>query len=359
MSALGASLAKGWVTQYASPVTGMNWHDASLRHRRFNGISRWHLKVIIQGLPILIHVAFFLFTIGLVILLFREDIAIGGVIIVLIFIITMLYFGSTIHPVYSPDSPFRTPVSSFIAWSFNRPRATSEASQPLNDDAFKAQALAWLLTESADSKVIQITVQAIAGLPLSPDIQNVLYHAHIANMLCEGLSECVQGLQYSETLGLFSAYLYAILHLVQAGPPQAGDNSTSATLLSLVEPGGLLYLPHNLQHGVQGTALCVKGRILLLHSNNPMDTSLFTTDIPVMLKSSDGHLQQLLQEVYLLAYGSMDFSTNNVQMPWRPQQEPTLLEFLKSPNPHIQSDGHKKLSEQTSTGMYSDQRGNK
>ncbi|KAJ7455415.1 hypothetical protein FB451DRAFT_1048914, partial [Mycena latifolia] len=68
MSALGASLAKGWVTQFSTSVSGAAWGNAAQHCRRFRGLMRWHLKLIVQCLPILIHIAFFLFSIGLVIL---------------------------------------------------------------------------------------------------------------------------------------------------------------------------------------------------------------------------------------------------------------------------------------------------
>ncbi|KAJ7864332.1 hypothetical protein B0H13DRAFT_1637773, partial [Mycena leptocephala] len=114
MSALGASLAKGWITQFSSSVVGSSWGDASLHCQRFRGLRRWHLKLIIQCLPILIHIAFFLFSIGLVILLFQDDLAIGIVIGGLTGLILFLYIGSSVHPAFSSDSPFRTPVSGMV-----------------------------------------------------------------------------------------------------------------------------------------------------------------------------------------------------------------------------------------------------
>ncbi|KAF8147248.1 hypothetical protein K438DRAFT_1460018, partial [Mycena galopus ATCC 62051] len=70
MSALGASLAKGWVTQFSSVVAGYSWDDAAVHCHRYAGINRWHLRLIIQCLPVLIHIAFFLFGAGLIVLLF-------------------------------------------------------------------------------------------------------------------------------------------------------------------------------------------------------------------------------------------------------------------------------------------------
>jgi hypothetical protein len=344
MSALGASLAKGWITQYATPVTGKHWDDAFLRHRRFIGIKRWHLNVIIQCLPILIHIAFFLFAIGLVILLFQNDIAIGGVIICLVFIITVLYLGSTVHPVYSLDSPFRTPVTSFITWIFGGSGATSDVLELLDDDACKAQALGWLLKESADITVIEATIQAIAGLPLQPVIQHVLYHSQIVNLLSRGLSESVQT---SGNSNLLRAYLYAILHLVQAGPLESDDGFTPAALVSLISIGGPLHQLHDLEHSVQGIALCVKGRIQLLFPSSSFENTIFHTDIPIMLKSSEGHLRLLLQEVYLLA----NYIPNKMENSADSLYKPTILELLKSTSSKMQKDGYQKLSDKVNNGM--------
>ncbi|KAJ7803039.1 hypothetical protein B0H13DRAFT_1504003, partial [Mycena leptocephala] len=110
MSALGASLAKGWGTQFSSTVVGSSWKDAKLHCGQFRGLKRWHLHLIVQCLPTFIHIAFFLFSIGLVILLFGDDLSIGIAICFLTVLITLLYIGCSIHPAFCPDSPFRTPV---------------------------------------------------------------------------------------------------------------------------------------------------------------------------------------------------------------------------------------------------------
>ncbi|KAJ7174853.1 hypothetical protein C8R46DRAFT_1252997, partial [Mycena filopes] len=109
MSALGASLAKGWLTQFSAVASGSNWSDVAVHCSRFRGVQRWHLTLIIQILPIFIHIAFFLFSTGLVILVFQDDQAIGAVILVLSALVGFLYIGSSVHPTYFPDSPFRTP----------------------------------------------------------------------------------------------------------------------------------------------------------------------------------------------------------------------------------------------------------
>ncbi|KAJ7920879.1 hypothetical protein B0H13DRAFT_1452123, partial [Mycena leptocephala] len=114
MSALGASLAKGWVTQFSSAVSGSSWGDARLHCSRYRGLKRWRLKLIIESLPILIHVAFFLFSIGLVVLLFQDDRVIFVTVFILTVLVGLLYIASTIHAVCFSDSPFRTPLSDII-----------------------------------------------------------------------------------------------------------------------------------------------------------------------------------------------------------------------------------------------------
>ncbi|KAJ7459253.1 hypothetical protein FB451DRAFT_1182277 [Mycena latifolia] len=114
ISALGASLAKGWVTQFSSAVSGSSWGGASVHCRRLRGLRRWRLNLMIQCLPILIHIALFLFCTGLVILVFQDDILIGAVILVLSGVTALSYVGSSIHSTYSSDSPFRTPLSGII-----------------------------------------------------------------------------------------------------------------------------------------------------------------------------------------------------------------------------------------------------
>ncbi|KAJ7203554.1 hypothetical protein GGX14DRAFT_369305, partial [Mycena pura] len=159
MSALGASLAKGWVTQFASPVSGSSWSDAKLHCSRYLGLKRWHLRLIIQCLPILIHIAFFLFSIGLVILLFQDNSAIFITVCILTVLVGSFYIGSTLHAVYFSDSPFRTPLSDIFQRLFKGASSHSVVTV-FSDctDLQKAQALCWLLTESQDIPTIHAAI---------------------------------------------------------------------------------------------------------------------------------------------------------------------------------------------------------
>ncbi|KAJ3755441.1 hypothetical protein EV360DRAFT_10680, partial [Lentinula raphanica] len=67
--ALFAVLAKQWLRQYMSIVTGTPRERAFIRQFRFDGFKTWKVQAIISILPVLLHLSLVLFLIGLVIFL--------------------------------------------------------------------------------------------------------------------------------------------------------------------------------------------------------------------------------------------------------------------------------------------------
>ena len=112
--AFGTILAKGWVSQFIPVSAGLPLVDACNRHRRFFGDDQRHLRTVISALPITLHIAFYLFFGGLVILLFGDDSRIGVVVTVLIAITMLLYLGCSMRPILNSNSPFRTPISNIL-----------------------------------------------------------------------------------------------------------------------------------------------------------------------------------------------------------------------------------------------------
>jgi hypothetical protein len=347
MSALGASLAKGWVTQLSSAVSGSSWRDAEVHCSQFRGLKRWHLKLILQCLPILIHIAFFLFSMGLVILILRDDTAIGIVIFVLTALIVFLYIGSSIHPVYSPDSPFRTPVSGMIRRLFRGSRQLEEfAPFSSRKDAQKAQALTWLLAESSNVDTINAAIHAIAGLPANPAVQDELLHNSTVGLLLRTLSsELTKDSPDGDSL---SSSLYAIFHLVQAAPADTEDANSAAALKALIHPGGALYVTDSLAPGIREIALCVKCRILLFLCHGTHETTVFDTEIPVLIKScADGHLRRLLFEIHLLARPPGK-ATNHLPLSQPPSN---FLAILRDRNLANRTKIHEELVKAASAGL--------
>ncbi|KAF8814781.1 hypothetical protein BYT27DRAFT_7028350, partial [Phlegmacium glaucopus] len=163
LSALGASLAKSWVADYARVQHKPNAEDAYHRHRRFLGISSWHLTDVITSLPILLHTAYFLFAFGLAIFLFGEYAPIGAITLVFTVVALILYLGTATVPVFRPDCPYQTPITTFLirlaGWLFK-----TEQYNPSLSDISKAQLLLWLHDICLGSAEMDQIIVAIAGL---------------------------------------------------------------------------------------------------------------------------------------------------------------------------------------------------
>jgi hypothetical protein len=344
MSALGASLAKGWVMQYASTTPGVNASDACSRHLRFLGIKRWHLQMIVQSLPILLHVAFFLFSAGLVILLRDDDIGIANIILSLVVIMAAIYIGSTILPIIWSDCPFRTPVSILIhrlARLVIESRKDKESS-----DIIKCQALSWMLQNSADESVTLRITQAIAGLPATPDVQDTLYDSQVAGLLVRGLDKYLNQLSKSDNTSPQESsplviYLHAILRLLQT---RHIDPGTSPRLVELAERDGPLDLDNkSYDNNLLEIIMCVRARVLLLLDDNDINDTLkdgvFNIELPVLLKSSrpKSHGMSLLSEVYVLSH------PENIQVDG-------LLEMLRNEDQESQRNGHKRMLKEAARG---------
>lgn len=338
LSALSASLAKAWVTEYSSFSfqARVHWTAASSRHTRFLGVQRWHLETFIHCLPMLIHASVFLFAAGLDILLLDDDVGVGSLMMTLSAISLALYIASTAHSVWCSDSPFRTPLSVFIRWGFkmNSQPPTSD------DDVSKAEALGWLLVTSADATVTENCVRAIAGLPATPEIQNRLSNRAVISILKSGLSDLMQS--DAQTSSSLLPYLYAICRLVQTKRQLTHSEDSNVSLLSsIVQQDGPLYHWKSLERGVQEVAIYVKARIVLFVDESNKDQDLFRTDIPIMINSSPSlQVSQLLQEVHILSSGDFAqpivipgrLNTNNTRAAPGPSIANSLLCGLQSPD---------------------------
>jgi hypothetical protein len=243
----------------------------------------------------LIHIAFFLFGAGLVILLFQDDRQIGIVILVLMAIVVVTYIGPIVLPAVFPDFPFRTPVSDMMLqllptrwnrWAFR--------GFPSSEDAQKAFALSWLLRHSLDDETTDVAVRGVAGLPFTLAVQDELVRGSTASTISNRLSaELLKG---TKDAAFLRGCLFALLHLVQTAPlvPDAAQ-----TLREMIETdGGILCNIELMPTGVHEVALCVKGRIQLLLCQDTSDSTLFETDIPVLANCCEDTC--LLREVCCL-----------------------------------------------------------
>ncbi|KAJ3773802.1 hypothetical protein FB446DRAFT_666033, partial [Lentinula raphanica] len=96
--ALIAVLAKQWLRQYMSIVTGTARERAFIRQFRFDGLKTWKVQEIIGILPVLLHLSLIIFLIGLIVFLVPLDVSLACMTGAITVIIIMLYLAANLLP---------------------------------------------------------------------------------------------------------------------------------------------------------------------------------------------------------------------------------------------------------------------
>ncbi|KZP12406.1 hypothetical protein FIBSPDRAFT_686527, partial [Athelia psychrophila] len=114
-SALAAALVQQWCAQ-VRPVPRL---QAQTRLYLFQGIEKYKISALVEGIPALLHAAVFLFFAGLVDFIHAINPTIAWLALPIIVACGSLYIVMTILPVLDGQSPFRTPYSE-PCWAFCR-----------------------------------------------------------------------------------------------------------------------------------------------------------------------------------------------------------------------------------------------
>ena len=116
LAALLATLVQQWVWDYmhmfqwySNPLKG-----AQLRQYLYEGAEGWHMPVVAESVPGLVHVSLFLFFFGLGDSLLALNTTVGITTIVPITICGLMYVLSMFAPIMNPQSPFQNPFSGLI-----------------------------------------------------------------------------------------------------------------------------------------------------------------------------------------------------------------------------------------------------
>ncbi|KAF9042786.1 hypothetical protein BDZ89DRAFT_1128398 [Hymenopellis radicata] len=193
--ALIAVLAKQWLHHYVAPPSGTPRLRSHIRHFRFMGLERWHVRIIIGVLPIIMHISLTLFLSGLVLYFVPLRQALAWTVGVITIIVFLLYFVANAMPFFSPQCPYKTLLTEAIyglhkycmllysslsclnredvraLWEKPAPRplhslmeaethAVSSDRDTLSIDAFD-----WMFNMSSNPSVRSIVLQALGGLP--------------------------------------------------------------------------------------------------------------------------------------------------------------------------------------------------
>ncbi|KAL1716421.1 hypothetical protein EV715DRAFT_293200 [Schizophyllum commune] len=109
--ALMAVLVKQWLQAYQSHVSGTPKHQALIRQFRLIGVERWNVPLIVGLLPMLLHASLLLFFVGLSFYTLSIDTTIAYMVIALASTAYSLYIVANVLPMFDPQCPYKTPLS--------------------------------------------------------------------------------------------------------------------------------------------------------------------------------------------------------------------------------------------------------
>ena len=145
-AALLATLIQRWARDHMHIFQryGHPLKVARIRQFLHEGVERWHMLAIAEGVPGLIHISLFLFLIGLADFLWNTYKIVGKITILPVVVIAALYIFSTVISVKRPQSPYRTSFTG-LAWYITRKLRThlckdrEGVEQPLSSDMANGQ----------------------------------------------------------------------------------------------------------------------------------------------------------------------------------------------------------------------------
>ncbi|KAJ6493839.1 hypothetical protein DFH09DRAFT_1002900 [Mycena vulgaris] len=113
-TALLAVLAKQWLRQYSSFITGSTRTRALIRQFRYACFDKWGVRLLIGLLPTVLHISLFLFITGLVVFLYSLNRALARVVACIGGFLFGAYMITNILPIFAIRCPYRTPLSAVL-----------------------------------------------------------------------------------------------------------------------------------------------------------------------------------------------------------------------------------------------------
>ncbi|KAF7981990.1 hypothetical protein HWV62_30821 [Athelia sp. TMB] len=119
--ALAAILVQQWGRGYLRAIKRkpVPHKQARIRAYLYEGLTKFQMPAVVEGIPTLMHASVFLFFIGLVDFLYAINLAIAWVVLSITALVGGFYLLITILPIFDRQSPFRTPLSE-LCWAFCR-----------------------------------------------------------------------------------------------------------------------------------------------------------------------------------------------------------------------------------------------
>ncbi|KZO99211.1 hypothetical protein CALVIDRAFT_477485, partial [Calocera viscosa TUFC12733] len=109
LTAVLAMLVKEWLSAYNDGVALVPLERAKQRQMRYDGLIKWNVPSIVSLLPLAIHLAVFLFLLGLVVFAWPVNNGLFALMTLLLFTGLGLYTSSAWLPTVYPSCPYRSP----------------------------------------------------------------------------------------------------------------------------------------------------------------------------------------------------------------------------------------------------------
>jgi hypothetical protein len=282
-------LAKQWVRSYACNISGAGAHLLRARQHQagLTATQRWHLSDVITAIPVFMHVALFLFLIGVIVFIWGDGVAIVSPFVTISVACLLLYVVITFLPRIFADCPFRTPFSGILHKYMDKIAAEEQHKHsPVDLDA---KCLTWLMACSTTTSVVRSAAMAVSGLDGTPSQQKILYENGSVEVVMEAIASCAvenQGFLTirHDALDTASLLLFAAQRLLTTNTspaiPQLGLDKMTA-LLQRFDHDKFLDIRQNFDAGECAAALwCILAyRSLKLLLNIPPNRTYSTVDL--------------------------------------------------------------------------------
>ncbi|KAG9083538.1 hypothetical protein FRC06_004490 [Ceratobasidium sp. 370] len=339
-------LAKEWCHVYTAGRTGPMHEQARRRQQRFDGLKTWRMVGLIAFLPTLMHVALFLFAIGLSIYLWHIYAVVAIPVIVLTSIAALFYSAVTILPFVYEFCPYSTALSRvFINLWLKQQKNEAAADISSNNvpmDIVTSRALSWVISNCENSNSVEIALQAIAGadhsLPCEP-----LWSSNAVGLVRQRLHACFTSQQLPVTNSGFESLvklgpgslafrlciLYArVLNVLAWGGTKDGWNQSINVFRDVWSEFELLYdnlskysdseISPSTTVGYAGISVWKQHRPYIISNfskgtNSPLGVSSYILLVLERHRNLPSYEAQLFELLYVLQKGLVDHNTSDRQ----------------------------------------------
>ncbi|KAI0033734.1 hypothetical protein K488DRAFT_84683 [Vararia minispora EC-137] len=211
LAALSATLVQQWARTYLeNPKRAEDAvHQARLRTAAFLGVKTFGVQASVKSIPILLHLALWLFLGGLVAFLFQIYDRLAEITLAFVGAAAGIYFILSILPTIFPDCPYNTPLTTVI-WCLEQLYRLAVRRRPKGHEdlaeqkkiALDIQALRWTIASLSDDDDFIEFLSLLPKLVIRPGASSVLIDKLLfgPDMLAENLTRILHSIVPAEAV---------------------------------------------------------------------------------------------------------------------------------------------------------------